>query len=368
VYNDLIKEVDPCIRCGNCFMICPVVDLLPPSLKALNLLPLNLSRNIDFIKLSPDLPYYCTQCGECVLYCPLSIMTPRVFLLLREFSKGQALPSKIRDAILNTGNIYGMPNEMRVDWVTYAGLSGKVPVGVKADVAYFLGCMTSFRARLQKVAKACAILLNKVGESWTILGPEEHCCGLPLLFAGYVDEFKEIANRNVGALEHLGIEEVVFTCAGCYRVFKYEYERRGVKPPFKALHVIEYIADLMKEGKLRLRRGKSKLNITWHDPCELSRYCGLVDEPRFILKALTDNLVEMSDSREWSKCCGGGGLLRAVHTELSSSMAKRRVEQALEVHADIIATACPSCILTLEEGAKGIIKVKDIVELVAEAF
>lgn len=187
------------------------------------------------------------------------------------------------------------------------------------------------------------------------------------MLAGDVEGFREAALHNVEAIRARGARRVVFTCAGCYRVFKQFYSRfLGVKLGFEVLHSTQLLHTLCAQGKLKPIH--PRLKITYHDPCDIGRHCHIYWEPRKVLESVGCELIEMERAGENSLCCGGGDLLKASNTDLSSRIAVERAKQAAMTGAFVLVSACPSCILSLREGAqviKGRLKVLDIVEIVA---
>jgi len=188
------------------------------------------------------------------------------------------------------------------------------------------------------------------------------------MMVGDEETAKEFAEHNVEVIEETHADIVVVGCASCYRMLRWEYPfllRR--RPRFEVLHITELLNQYLEEGKLKLT--KSDIPVTYHDPCELSRLGGVIKEPRKILKALTNNFVEIPEHGKDTRCCGGGGLLQAIDNELRIKIGVERIRQAESTGAKIITSACPSCKLTLLDAAKSIgssIEVLDIVEFLAK--
>jgi Fe-S oxidoreductase len=164
---------------------------------------------------------------------------------------------------------------------------------------------------------------------------------------------------NVGAIEKQGIETLVTSCAGCFRMFKEEYPKY-VEVPFKVLHISEFLA----EQDLKLRPLKAK--ATYHDPCHLGRHAKVYDAPRNVIKKIPElEFKEMANNRETGRCCGGGGGVRSAYPEESKKIAEARLEEAR--FADIIITTCPFCVSNLNFGLNdGKTRIVDLTELVNE--
>jgi glycolate oxidase len=166
----------------------------------------------------------------------------------------------------------------------------------------------------------------------------------------------------------------VTTCAGCYKTFKEIYPKHlSFNTP--VLHAIEYLDQLIQDGKLKFKNG-NPMKVAYHDPCDLGRHLNIFEPPRELLKKIPGiTLLEFKNNRLLAKCCGGGGGMKAFNTELSGEIAYQRMLEALEVGADTVVSACPACKSNLQLAAarlrkekKGRLKVMDITELVGEAI
>jgi Fe-S oxidoreductase len=168
-----------------------------------------------------------------------------------------------------------------------------------------------------------------------------------------------LMEKNVKAIEDTGVDEAVFSCAGCYRMFKEEYPK-FVKVGFKVRHVSEFLA----ERELNL--APLKRTVTYHDPCHLGRHCHVYDAPRKVLAEIPGAYFkEMARHGDTARCCGGGGGVRSAYPELSAKVAGRRVAEA--EFAELLVTACPFCVNNLkvardEIGSK--VEIKDLVEII----
>jgi Fe-S oxidoreductase len=166
-------------------------------------------------------------------------------------------------------------------------------------------------------------------------------------------------------LESLGVKTVVTGCAGCYSVLGEEYPEIQ-KPSYKVVHLVEMLADLVKDGALE-PKSEVPMKATYHDPCHLGRYCGIYDAPRDILAALPGfELVEMQRSRDNSWCCGAGAGVRTAFPEFAEWAAKERFYEASEHGAEVLVTACPFCEQNLRGASDGM-EVKNIFELLASS-
>ena len=189
---------------------------------------------------------------------------------------------------------------------------------------------------------------------------------------GMLKEAERFALHNIEVIKRKGVKTILTSCAGCYRVLSQEYPKIfGKELPFKVVHITQFLGKLVEEGSLKLKRTKYG-RVTYHDPCEIGRYGGIYDEPREVIQSIPNlKLVEMNKNREESWCCGGGGSVNVVHTNLALSVSALRIRQAQETQAKVLITACPTCVQMLElaskrTGAK--IQVMDIASFILGAL
>ena len=367
-----------CARCGECVDVCPVYKetedkYTAPGFKikkmrgliTKQLLPFTGSPDKETIeKLAKGL-YDCTLCGRCWSVCPYNYDLVELWEKAREsaFENGLGLEahSQMIDSLEAENNIFNRPHDGRKKWAT----GTDVPIGQKADVVFFVGCLMSYRGQLKSSAKAMATIMNAAGEKWTLL-ENEVCCGVPMKFSGGIENMEELMQTNVSAIEATGAKKIVFSCPGCYRMFKQEYSKL-LGNRIELVHSTELINSYLKSGKIKLK--KSNEVITYHDPCELSRLTGIIEEPRNVFAKLTNNYVELPNNKFNVECCGGGGLYKAADIDKSLDIAKKRVGQAEKKRASTLTTACPSCYMTLNQAArvkKSEVKVSDFAEVVAQ--
>jgi len=332
-----------------------------------------------------EIIYLCTSCGACEYICSrINNRFPRRNIeafRAKLVSEGKGpLPEHkpIVDSIRNYNNPWMQPRSRRNAWAKKLRI--KDLSKEKAEVAYFVGCTYSFQHETKKVALHTASLLQKCGVDFGILGKAEECCGSPLLRIGVRDLFIERAENNIRALEKSGVTRVITSCAGCYSTLKRDYER-VTKLPFEVLHAVEYIDQMISEGKLSFKN-EIKKKVTYHDPCHLGRCSrlsvptvsdtGVYDPPRRILKSIPGiELIEMERIKDSSWCCGAGGGVRSAYPEFAQWAAKERIREAEKTGAELMVTACPWCESNLGDAleAEGhSMKICDVLDLVVEAI
>ena len=242
------------------------------------------------------------------------------------------------------------------------------------EVLFWVGCAGSFDQRAQKITKAFAAILDKVGIKFAILGKEEMCTGDPARRAGNEFLFQMMAYNNIQVLNGYNIKKIVTTCPHCFNTLKNEYPALG--GTYEVIHHTTLLQQLINEGKLKLKEGGSfkGKKITYHDSCYLGRANNIYEAPRKVLEALDAELVEMKRCRSNGLCCGAGGAQMFKEEEKGDTRVNwERTNEAVETGASIVAAACPFCNTMLTDGVKVAekedqVKVMDIAELIAASM
>ncbi len=246
--------------------------------------------------------------------------------------------------------------------------------GETPEVLFFVGCAGSFDQRAQKITKAFATILDKVGIKYAILGKEEACTGDPARRAGNEFLFQMMAYQNIQILNGYGIKKIVTTCPHCFNIFKNEYPKLG--GTFEVIHHTELLQQLMEEGKIKIKeegRFKDK-KISYHDSCYLGRANNIYEAPRKVLEALDSELVEMKRNKSNGLCCGAGGAQMFKEEEAGNKRVNvERAEEAIDTGASVIVSACPYCNTMMSDGVKlkekeEDVKVLDIAEIIASSM
>lgn len=239
------------------------------------------------------------------------------------------------------------------------------------DVLFWVGCAGSFDQRAQKITKAFATILDKVGINYAILGKEEMCTGDPARRAGNEFMFQMMAYQNIQLLDGYGIKKIVTACPHCFNIFRNEYPELGGN--YEVIHHTTFLQQLVDDGKVRLKGGGSfkGKKITYHDSCYLGRANDIYEAPRKVLEALEVDLVEMKRCKSNGLCCGAGGAQMFKEEEKGTMRINaERTKEALQTGADVIAAACPFCNTMLTDGLKlnereQSVQVMDIAEIIA---
>jgi len=359
-----------CYQCGLCDVVCPWNRVRTFSMR-------KLVREAAFglTDIESEEMWRCTTCGKCPQQCPRDVKQIESGVALRRIATEYGVfPTAVKPIRTISGSLVGEGNPLseerakRANWAE--GLSVK-QFTEEMEVLYFPGCYLCYDPRLKKVARATANILKRAGVDFGILGTKENCCGESIRKTGDEEVFKLLAKENIKTFIDNGVKKIIVSSPHCYHTFKNEYPEFMVK--FEVIHISQYLFELINEGRLELTKEYGK-NVTWHDPCYLGRHNGIYDEPREVLKKVPGlELNEMPESREDSLCCGGGGGRIWMETPKGERFSDLRLEQAMDIEAEVLATSCPYCISNFEDSRLTLdvtenIEVKDITEIIEEVI
>ncbi len=219
----------------------------------------------------------------------------------------------------------------------------------------------------QQIPVAIATIFQEAGVDFAILGPDEWCCGFPLLGAGLHDHAQAFTNHNIEAISAMGARRVVFSCPSCYQMWREHYHCQGKVDIF---HSTAFLLRLVRENRLRFR--ELPLKVTYHDPCDLGRGAREFGDVRHLIRAIPGvEFVELERNRENCRCCGGGGNLEMIDGELSSRITELKVKEILATGAQAVVTSCQQCVRTITTWVRRndvSLQVLDITRLVSKAL
>jgi Fe-S oxidoreductase len=362
-----------CIQCGRCTGGCPVSMKTALNIRSI-IYEVLLEDELDPSRM--DVLWDCTNCLTCTIRCPKDIKPADVIIGLRGYivGEGKGVPPRVRDALMSAftrGNTLGFATEGRDGWTE--GLDFEVANVLdtgETDLLYYIGCTPAYDPRIQPVTRALARVFREVGIEFGTMGVDEQCCGNEIRRIGEAEGFADMVAGAHEMFAEFKAQRMVAVSPHCFNTFHNEYGQM----PFPVQHYTQLVAALLDDGKLKLRRDVGK-KVTYHDPCFLGKHNGIYDEPRHILQSIPGlEFQDLDRSRERSVCCeGGGGRMWAEGTNLVERLAHQRVRDAVALGADVLAVACPFCLLTLEDAVKILgldnqIQVLDIMELVAQSM
>jgi Fe-S oxidoreductase/nitrate reductase gamma subunit len=379
---------DACMRCGRCVQSCPSNGAGEP------LAPRDFvqaarrelwgvhSPQGDIRFLTPETAleektaWYCTTCAACREICPVygvpfQIITRQRTRLIEAGKDVPDLMNQTLERLFNYDNPWVSSKRERAAWAKGLGLPVLKADGKVSPLCYFVGCTTSFDARAQGIAKSFTSILQKTGVHFGIIGDKEPCCGDIGRATGEIGLFQEKKENTLELFDRLGIREVVTSSPHCFHSFYHEYPERN----FGVRHYTIVLRDLIAARRLPFKKTGNR-TVTFHDPCYLGRHNRLFEEPREIIRALPGlKIVEMPHYGPNSLCCGGGGGRMWQGTDLrgEARMSELRMKEAAATGAEILITACPLCLIMLEDawktlGLEGKMKVMDLNEVVLGAM
>ncbi len=412
--DNFVYDMSRCIKCKGCYW---VEHTYMPGIKYSTRCPSNTWNDFDSygafgkmrigtavaegkLKWTPkllEIIYADPLCGACDVGCKrnldLEIELSLEALRVKAVKDGAGpMPAhkKVAENIAKTHNQFGAPHEKRKNWVTK-----DIKVASKADLLYFVGCSASYTN--PEIAQSTAKILNASGADFMVM-PDEWCCGNTLYSVGMIDEARELARRNVDAVKAAGAKTVLLSCAEGYRMWKVDYPKilniATADLGFNVVHLVEFAADRVKKGALKLTQPVDA-RLTYHDSCGISRLAdpwtpwngergwmgtvspplqrrrgksGLYAQPRSILSSIPGvTFVEMPRTRENAFCCAAGRGTKEAFPELANFSAKNRMDEVMNVGAEVLVSACPWCKNNFAQAAKEMgnrVKVMDISELI----
>lgn len=367
------ESLEWCYGCGKCVPACPV-DLVG------DYGPRKIHRRVQTgTALMDDADLWlCTTCGNCLRVCPKEVDMLAIMPAVREGALSSSkVPTELQDVFEKTfryGNALGQNPRRRGQWTENAG--AKVRVLSKepgpVDVLFYVEDYWSFHPRGQDAAKCFARVAEALGIDWAILGPEEKTVGDSQRLAGEKGLFESLVDDVTAVLGRYDFNRIVTPDPHAFNAFVTEYRQRGHE--YEVMHYTQLLAPLVDQ--IPWAR-ELDMTVTFHDPCYLGRRNGEYDVPRALLEAIPGvRLVEMGRCRENAYCCGGGGggmwLDGFTRDHMSERLSERRVREAAQTGAEVLAVCCPYEVPRFSDAAKSTgheeLRVCDVIELVDEAM
>ena len=395
-----LLDLDACTRCGRCQDFCPAFTTEKPlsPKKLITDLKIHMHARLPQILkkgegaenpggeeavplvgsvIAENELWACTTCRSCMEHCPVliehvdKIVELRRYQVLMESKFPNELMATFR-GLENNSNPWGLGADTRADWVEELNVPVLTEMDDKEiDFLFYVGCIRSYDDRNKKVSKAMTRILNHLGIRFAILGMEEGCCGDPARRVGNEYLYQIIAQTNIETFNRYKIKKILTTCPHCYNTLKNEYAQLGFKA--EVLHHSQFLDENLRNGRLKILQPQTQ-SLTYHDPCYLGRYNDIYTPPRNVIESVSPlQLKEMKNSRADSFCCGAGGGWMWMDEKIGKRVNITRLEDALKMKTEGIATACPFCVTMFFDAIKDKeledqLKIWDIAEIAEQAI
>ncbi|MGH8909945.1 MAG: (Fe-S)-binding protein [Egibacteraceae bacterium] len=329
-----------------------------------------------------DVLWSCTTCGACVEECPVDIEHVDHIIDLRRYraqmesSFPQEAGGMLRN-LENSGDPWAIGARRRLDWaegLDVEVVEGKIPDDV--EFLFWVGCAGAAEDRAKRVTRTIAQLLQRAGVRFALLGPAETCTGDPARRLGMEYLFQMLAQRNIDTLNEVGARRIVAWCPHCFNTLRNEYPDFG--GAYEVIHHTQLLTQLVAEGRL-VPQQIVDAKVTYHDPCYLGRHNEVYDPPRAVVGAVAGlEKVEMPRCRNHGFCCGAGGARFFMEERVGTRVNHERIDEALALEPDLIATACPFCLVMLDDAVndrvgadtlpEGRTRVVDVSQILAQSL
>ena len=376
-----LLDTDSCTMCGRCTSVCPAhatgkpLDPREIVLKTGEVMAatgnprvsppigtdadITISANWMFDRITSEELWACTTCRACDEICPVNIeildkiLDMRRYLSLMESDFPTMLGNAYR-SMENSSNPWGMSQTERADWADdiegVQVLDGSDPL--ESEYLYWVGCAGSFDDKNKKVTQAMANLLRRSGIDVSILGPSELCTGDSARRSGNEYLYQMLASQNIETLNNMGVKKIITQCPHCFNALGNEYPELGGH--YEVVHHTQLLEQLIDAGRLDLKGATLEERVVYHDSCYLGRHNDVYLAPRKVLGSLGGiQIVEAERNGTKGMCCGAGGARFWLEEDTGKNINVDRAQELLGTGATRIATACPFCLVMMDDGVKG---------------
>lgn len=409
IHHEYATYLNSCVRCGLCADSCHYY-LTDKDVKSLPAYKLSLVVKVFkkyFTFIGKKIPLWigakdfnkstvrewvdsifgrCTLCARCTLNCTMGINIPYLVRTARSVLVAiDLVPPGLQstvDTAINTGNNMGIPKDDWIETVEWLeeelkaevdDQEARIPLDRKgAKILYTVNPREPKFFPLSILA--AGEIFYAAGESWTF-SSENYDVTNYGLYSGDDEAAGTMSDRLLKSLKELGCKTLVLAeCGHGFNSNRWEApEWLSQKYGFEVKSILQVVAGYIQEGRIKLDPSRNQKIITLHDPCNLVRLGGIVEEQRYILKHAASKFVEMTPNREKNFCCGGGGgqLAMTRFAERRLKVGKIKADQIRETEARIVVAPCHNCIdqlMELNKYYKLGIEIKTVCEVAADAL
>ena len=346
IINEIIKTHDiyACQDCGKCTSACPLA-LAGKPFSPRTVANAVISGDIERDSVQKDI-WSCLTCGLCYDRCPSAVNFPEFIQDMRHLlSQMNFLELKSHGGFFQSLMRTMTTKDLKVkhwEW-----LPQDIQLNPDGDVLFFGGCAPYFdiffrrhlKVRTQDILLDSLSLLNFFDIHPAVL-QNERCCGHDLLWSGDKENFLKLAELNVAEIHESGVQKVITACPECYWTLSHDYPKHGVETNFEVIHIFDLLEKEIDKGAVGFK--KFTKNLTFQDPCRLSRFADRADLPRRLInRVASTNFHEMQDRAGSAICCGNCAWTGC--DAFSKALQMKRIRQAHDTKSDLLVTACPKC-------------------------
>jgi Fe-S oxidoreductase len=298
----------------------------------------------------------CTMCGRCTMICPMGIDIAGLVGLARHgmFQAG-LVPHElwaVAERAEREGSPLGATPKVLKERIEWLADDFEVEIPLDRDKADVLITLSSIEImKYPQSIVAVAKILNHLGVSWTIRSDGYEATNFGML-SGNAQWQRDMSMKMIESAIACGAKTLVLPeCGHAYGAMRWQGANVYSKPlPFKVLHISEFLAENVRNGKLKLK--KLDKSVTFHDPCQVSRRGGATAAPREVLRALGVEMREMESTGDMNWCCGGGGGVVTIHRadEMRHKAFAIKIKQINDTGAELLTTSCSNCRQTFDDG------------------
>ncbi|MBI4669138.1 MAG: (Fe-S)-binding protein [Elusimicrobia bacterium] len=379
----LTMYMEMCAKCGTCAAVCPVYygksdKRYNPVLRSDRIRRIykkyctalgkafgSLAGAEDFdaadIKEWVAEFYECTGCRRCATFCPFgidnSVITRKGRAIIDKLGLTPATMKRVVDISLKTGNTDNASPEAFKEAINFLkeemaeehGTKIDIPIDKKGAEYFYVppsGDVLVNPEATMGIAKIFHVLA--MTDQWTMSSTCFDGANYGL-FTGNDTDMKNENKRYVDEAKRLGVKTLLMgECGHAHRVMKMMMEKAKWwgQLPFEITNCMQWTADHIRRGRLKFDKSKNPQPVTYHDPCNFARSCGITEEPREIMAASCADFREMYPNRAENWCCGGGAGLSAMDDLREFRMTVsgvKKLEQIRETGAKYVAAACSNC-------------------------